>query len=251
MGDMDARVDLKNNPPESIRELEVSFNRLTERVGQREGELRESLEEKETLLREIHHRVKNNLQIITSLLNMQERKVSDPSALLALQESKNRINAIALVHQALYESEDIRFIPIDPFLRQMIKQLSRVLLIEKRNIKLKMDISCSPMDSDRATPLALFIVEALTNSVKHGVVDGGEINLDISEVNDTVIVNVKDNGSGVSASGAVGPGTGSRLMKGFARQLSGNYGVDNTATGHSVTLSFPAVIQVSPSSHIR
>jgi len=249
-GDRSANVTLKNKPPSAIAALGGRLNTLMGTVNTREKELNTSLEEKETLLREIHHRVKNNLQIIISLLNMQERKLVDPKGLNALKETKHRINAIALVHKALYEGEDVSAIPMDRFLHQLATQLGRALLTDRMGIKIKTEINCRALDSDRATPVALFIVEAVTNAVKHGVHDGGEILINVSEQDDIITAKVIDSGPGIPTD-SVTTGTGSKLMKGFARQLSGTYTTLTRDTGFEASLAFPANTQKSPASHIR
>lgn len=248
-GDNNARVILGDRAPTSISDLGRSLNGLMARVGRRETELRTSLSEKETLLREIHHRVKNNLQIIISLLNMQERKLKDPSALAALEETKTRVNAIALVHQALYEREDITIIEMGQFLDKLLVQLGRVLLVDKHGIVINSEFDKSALDSDRATPVALFIVEAVTNSVKHGVSSGGQIYVSMLQTDTEFAVSVEDTGEGVS-DGLAG-GMGSRLMRGFARQLSGVYEKHITETGYRVSLSFSKDVMKDPASHIR
>jgi len=186
-GDFEARVGTLNDPPMSIKTLGYSFDSLADSLAKREIDLRDSLEEKETLLREIHHRVKNNLQIIISLLNMQERKSKRPQELSAITETRSRINAIALVHRGLYESNNLRYVNMDVFLNRLIDELSLALGMREKNIKLGVSVNCKPMEAETATPVALFIVEALTNAVKHGVHQGGEIAITLIQQKDDVL----------------------------------------------------------------
>jgi two-component sensor histidine kinase len=247
-GHTDVRVGDLNKAPDRISELGRAFDRMAEMVDKREVQLRESLGEKENLLREIHHRVKNNLQIVISLLNIQERKLDDERGLEAIRESRNRINAISLVHKELYESGDLRFIDMSPFIKQIVTHLRRALLSSAKNVKIHVNVDCQPVDSDTATPIALFIVEAMTNSVKHGIGKNGVINIHISQDDSTTDVIVSDNGSGnesgnkAATSKAEKPpssGMGARLMSGFARQLSGTYHAELTPEGYITRLSFP------------
>lgn len=249
-GQTEIRVGKLQDAPDTITELGRAYDRMADTVVKREGELRVSLDEKETLLREIHHRVKNNLQIVISLLNIQERKLKSKSALAAIRESRNRINAISLVHKELYESEDITLIEMSKFITQITTNLRRALLANNEKVNVVLDINCRALDSDRATPLALFIVEAFTNSVKHGVPYGGQIDISVEDVDDQITVRIIDNGKclsrGVEISdevelGSDSTGMGNRLMSGFARQLSGQYAAKITDEGYETTLSFPVV----------
>ena len=243
-GHTDVRIGEMDEAPDHISELGRAFDRMAEMVDKREIELKESLSEKENLLREIHHRVKNNLQIVISLLNIQERKLDDERGLEAIRESRNRINAISLVHKELYESGDLRFIEMSPFIKQIVTHLRRALLSSAKNIKINVDVNCKPVDSDTATPIALFIVEAMTNSVKHGIGKNGVIDIHISQDDGTTYIKVSDDGSGhnkavTQAKDKPHKGMGERLMSGFARQLSGDYHSEQTPNGYISQLNFP------------
>ena len=237
-GDYDARVGRLKDAPVQIQELADTIDVMAERISERDSKLTESLAEKENLLREVHHRVKNNLQIIISLLNLQKRQLKDPKYVEAITETRNRVNAIALVHKALYESDDIRKVEMEPFLVQLIPQLKRSLQVGEKNITVESDISCYPRDADRATTIAMFIVEAVTNCVKHGVPAGGHIDIKVKDFLGETVVSVEDNGvSDVSKSSPI-KGTGDRLMVGFARQLSGQYHGGMTENGYRACLTF-------------
>lgn len=235
-GDLDARVGQMEGAPTRIAELGDAFDSMADNISKREIKLRDNLEEKETLLREVHHRVKNNLQIIISLLNLQERKLTDPISLAAVQETRARINAIALVHRGLYEGEDLRVINMPTFLGRLVEELNIGLGVHKSCIVVSTEIDAIQLPPDTAIPTALFIVEALTNAIKHGVPDGGNIDITLISKGDSVSVSVVDNGRGISetAKGC----TGSKLMKGFARQLSGRWSVNHVETGYSTSLDF-------------
>ena len=243
-GHTNVRIGDLNEAPDRISELGRAFDRMAEMVDKREIQLRESLGEKENLLREIHHRVKNNLQIVISLLNIQERKLDDERGLEAIRESRNRINAISLVHKELYESGDLRFIDMSPFIKQIVTHLRRALLSSVKNIKINVHVNCEPVNSDTATPIALFIVEAMTNSVKHGIGKNGVIDIHILQDDKTTSIIVSDDGSAnkgatLKALDKPSRGMGERLMSGFARQLSGTYHAELTSKGYITQLSFP------------
>lgn len=237
-GDLSERVGALTNPPYAIDVLGKNFDLMADRIEQREEAITDSLDEKETLLREIHHRVKNNLQIIISLLNMQERKLQDETSRAAIIETRSRINAIALVHKGLYENPDLRFVDMQAFIDRLIAELSVALGMKNKSIRTHVISDCEPMEADTATPVALFIVEALTNAVKHGVHKGGEIEIHVSEQNNIVTVTVSDNGKNISGAPLSHTGTGTKLIKGFARQLGGDVNIQNNDEGYAVTLAF-------------
>jgi|GEM_PF-1160072 len=248
-GDKDRRVGELKNPPHSIYALGRNFDMMADRISEREDALRDSLEEKETLLREIHHRVKNNLQIIISLLNMQERKLKDSTALSAISDTRSRINAIALVHRGLYESDDLRYVNIQVFLDRLIPELSLALGAGKMGVNMTTIAECDPMEADVATPVALFIVESITNSIKHGVTKGGDIAIRIHQEDGEVIIRVSDTHAKIvdqdDAPLEAAPneqtnstGMGMKLIKGFARQLGGTMDFEKSDTGYSICLRF-------------
>jgi len=237
-GDTHARVGDMGNAPARIAELARAFDMMADNINERETRLRDNLDEKETLLREIHHRVKNNLQIIISLLNMQERKLKDPNSLAAIQETRGRINAIALVHRGLYEGEDLRIINMPTFLNRLVEELKVGLGAQSQEVKIDVAVDPISFEPDTAIPTALFIVEALTNAMKHGVVDGGRVDISLTQNSDNgkVSVSVADNGKGTSPGSKAG--TGSKLMRGFARQLSGQWTKESIPTGYKTSLTF-------------
>lgn len=239
-GNYNSRMGKLKGAPAQIQDLASTLDAMAEQISQRDKRLTNSLSEKETLLREIHHRVKNNLQIIISLLNMQARQLKNPEYTEAITETRNRINAIALVHKALYESDDIREVEMQPLLEQLVFQVGRALATDLKNIEVNVDFDCLPRDADRATTIAMFIVEAMTNSIKHGVPQGGKIWILAKDEHDKTIVSVEDNGeANITMNTETNKGTGERLMKGFARQLSGDYLGGITDTGYRAILTFP------------
>lgn len=238
-GNTTARVGELKNSPYSIMSLGENFDIMADSIVEREATIHDSLDEKETLLREIHHRVKNNLQIIISLLNMQERKMTDKEGLAAIIETRSRINAIALVHRGLYESTDLRYVDMQKFLDRLLPELTFALGFETRGISVSTIANCDPMEADTATPVALFIVEAITNAAKHGVSNGGHIDAVITQSNENVQVLVSDNGvQNIKKPKPTSKGIGTKLMNGFARQLSGKLTVSQNDAGYSVSLNF-------------
>lgn len=235
-GDLDARVGPLNKAPTRIAELAVAFDEMADNVSRRDARLRDNLDEKETLLREIHHRVKNNLQIIISLLNLQQRKLEGKAGQLALKDTSNRINAIALVHKGLYEGDDLRIVDMKQFLSRLVDQLKIGLNSDGQNVTIVTDFDAILLEPDSAIPVSLFIVEALTNAIKHGVENGGTVEISLEDIAGQIHVSVIDDGSGLMEDFEVG--TGSKLIRGFARQVSGEVVRTNLKQGHKVTLVF-------------
>jgi PAS domain S-box-containing protein len=144
-----------------------------------EKKLSGSLAEKSVLLKEIHHRVKNNLQIITSLLNLQSRYITDEHVLNAIRESQNRVKAMALVHERLYRSENIASISIAEYVKFLTDNLIRFYNINTQAIRLTVDIRGVNVDINMAIPLGLIFNELVSNSLKHAFPENrkGEIRI--------------------------------------------------------------------------
>jgi len=144
-----------------------------------ELEIGRSLAEKELLLREIHHRVKNNLQIIISLLNLQSRHIQDRNVLDAIQDSQNRVRAMALVHERIYRSESIATINLRDYISYLVNQLFGFYTIPHSRIGISIAMEDYPADIDLAIPIGLILNELVTNSIKHAFPDGksGEISI--------------------------------------------------------------------------
>ena len=232
---------------DAITDLRKSFRKMARRIVDRETDLNQSLSEKDEILREVHHRVKNNLQIIISLLNMGKRQVQDPFYTQALDDTRNRITAISQVHKTLHESDAIMRVDLMPFMTELLARLSRALNFETRNIQIVSHIDASAVDADTATPISLFMVEALTNSAKHGLAQGGTISVTLIEANGVLILTVQDDGVGAKAAAqqeacspelSTSTGTGEKLMRGFARQLGGTYESESSPEGYMCRLSF-------------
>ena len=126
-----------------------------------------SLKEKEVLLKEIHHRVKNNLQIVSTLLNMQSRYIEDPKMLGMFKESRDRVRSMALIHEKLYQSRDLAKIDFSEYVRNMATHLFRSYGVSTDKVTLQTEIKDVYLDIDTAIPCALIINELLTNSLKY------------------------------------------------------------------------------------
>ncbi len=165
-----------------------------------EGQLRDSLAEKEVLLKEVHHRVKNNLQIITTLLDLQFENIRDQHSLHALRESQDRIKAMALVHEKLYQSMDLASIDFAEYIEKLALFLFNSYAVDPEQVTLTVDVGHTPMEIDRAIPCGLIINELVSNALKYAFPAGrkGEITIRLRCGDDGRIqLTVADNGIGL------------------------------------------------------
>jgi two-component sensor histidine kinase len=221
--------------------------RTIEELRQSEERVRTSLHEKETLLKEVHHRVKNNLQVITSLLNMQQRALADPAARAAMSDTRQRITALALIYRALYQSPDLRRVDVRGFLEELVAHLTSGEGGRPSNLRTEFTADDLEIDPDKLAPLALFAVEAITNARKHAYGEsGGLIRVRFSVTADEVILEISDNGE-ADPEGLTNVGVGRTLMTAFARQLRGQADVQAGVAGGVVArLTFPLPEPIGP-----
>ncbi|MBD1936981.1 PAS domain S-box protein [Microcoleus sp. FACHB-68] len=172
---------------------------ITERQ-QAQEQLKASLKEKEVLLKEIHHRVKNNLQIISSLLKLQSSYLKDPEAQALFKDSYNRVRSMALIHEKLYRSSDLAKIDLADYIRNLLGNLFSSYGISSQAIELKLKVDNISLDVDTAIPCGLIINELVSNSIKYAFTSdlGGKICVEFSlnKANDYILL-VSDNGVGL------------------------------------------------------
>jgi len=181
--------------------LEVSGigHDITEKK-QSEAKIRKSLQEKEILLKEVHHRVKNNLQVISSILNLQSSYVKDEGTLSILKESQNRIKSMAFIHESLYQTKDFSSINFSEYIINLSQNLIHSYSNFDREIKLNLDIQNVFLNLDLAIPCGLIINEIVSNALKHAFVEkkeGGEVSIKMKIVEDDLILLIGDNGKGL------------------------------------------------------
>lgn len=198
-----------------------------------EEQIREALEEKGVLLREIHHRVKNNLQIIISLFNLQTSYVTDDNAYKALKEGQDRIKSMALIHERFYQSDGLSKIDFDEYIKRLAENLMQSFRIGPDKVTLSIQSERISLDIDTAVPCGLIINEIVSNSLKHAFTDGrkGEIRVGLLQVQpDHFRLSIADNGIGMPEgfSVATSDSLGIQLIQALTDQLEGTLEVVNS-----------------------
>jgi len=162
--------------------------------------IKKSLEEKNLLIKEIHHRVKNNLMVISGLLNLQSQYIHDPDDLEFFKESQTRARSMALIHERLYQSDNVKSIDFGEYIVRLTNDLFHAYNCDPTRVKFDINVENIMVDVDTAIPLGLIINELLSNSMKHGFPDGrsGEIKIKFNHYHDKLRLIVKDNGIGLS-----------------------------------------------------
>jgi two-component sensor histidine kinase len=206
------------------------------------GEKQDLLEEKDWMLKEIHHRVKNNLQVISSLLNTQADYLRDPAALAALRESQNRVQAMALVHQKLYQSESVALVNMPEYIQEITERLLESFDCLD-TVRERLDIAPLELDVVLATPLGLIINEAVTNALKHAFPQhrAGTLTIGLHALGaQRYELLIADDGVGLPPAFDLGHShsLGLTMVKGLSKQIDGVLHIGQGETGVQLTLQF-------------
>ncbi len=212
-------------------------------------EVQERINEKETLLKEVHHRVKNNLQTVSSLLSLQSRAVADDKISSIIKSSQNRVVSMAMVHEMLYKRDDyLSKIELKPYVEELCNYLVRSVKGNTNKIKLNLHIDDHKLSIDTIIPLGLIINETITNALKYGIKDdqAGEILISLRKLSDKRYeMHLGDNGIGYSEE--ISPETskslGLKLIYNLARQLRGSINKDTEKEGTFYRLEFEEIIE--------
>ncbi|MGH7824947.1 MAG: sensor histidine kinase [Candidatus Binatia bacterium] len=228
----------------------AAMNRAMEsEIEQRLAELEASLREKEILLKEIHHRVKNNLQIISSLLSLQAQKISEPHVQSLFRQARDRVRSMALVHENLYQSPDLGRAELAEYARALMQSLFEAYGEAAANIRLRLELEPVHLPVDVAIPCGLILNELATNALKHAFHGRpkGEITVVLEAGRDGMIrLKVQDNGNGLppGLDWRSGGSLGLRLVNMLTEQLNGTLEVrNNHGTIFQLTLPTPEAVQ--------
>jgi PAS domain S-box-containing protein len=208
-----------------------------------EERINRSLHEKEILLKEIHHRVKNNMQIISSLLNLQAESMHDPRDIELFRESQNRVHSMALVHEQLYQSENLAEIDLESFVQDLISYLADTYLGGDDEIRFALDVKNGHMEIDQAVPCALILGELVSNAIKYAFPNRpkkGTIEVGIEETrrespageNYAVRITVRDDGIGMDEPERAmkTAGMGLQLVSALVQQMKGKLSIEGGGT---------------------
>ena len=202
----------------------------------------EALSEKEVLIREVHHRVKNNLQVVSSLLNLHARKVEDPKVLGAIKEGRDRVKSMAFIHQKLYQVEDVRRMAVPDYINDLTNYLFTSYQITPEQIELTTNIQQLDLDVDTMVPMGLILNELISNALRHAFPDGrtGQISVTFEQKGGDFLLEVADTGVGIALeqNTAKEKGFGYQLIDTFCKKLKGQIHIQNTS-GTSIQFRFP------------
>ncbi|MEM6971899.1 MAG: sensor histidine kinase [Pseudomonadota bacterium] len=255
IGRREARVRAGRYAPSELVALGDTYNRLADRVVADEQTMAEAIEEKNTLLREVYHRVKNNLQLIVSMTNLQIRQSEDERERQILRRLQGRVQGLALVHQRLYEARSLAAVRVDLLLEDLLRRIREVQDDSGNTVRLMMDTEPLTFAPDQAVPIALFATEAIENAFKHGIGAGGSGQIGVTlkrREGERVLLEIWNSlrphdiddgpveGGTVSAPIIQGRGgLGLKLLEAFARQLHGTMSRESIGERHRVTLDIP------------
>jgi len=204
--------------------------------------LQSSLKEKEILLREIHHRVKNNLQTISSLLDLQAESINDPKSLEAFRSSQNRIRSMALIHERLYKSENLSRIKACEYIKNLTEYLESTFIEQSGSVEIKTEVEDIYLSLDVAIPCGLIINELVSNAMKYAFPGrkDGKLFVQLGTYNKKYLkLTVKDNGIGMSVkAGNKNSSLGLQLVDLLVKQISGSLKLDNS-NGTTFEITFP------------
>jgi two-component system, sensor histidine kinase PdtaS len=215
--------------------------RSSDVISNKNEQLQHLLTEKEWLLKEIHHRVKNNLQIVMSLLNSQSAYIDNEPALTAIHDSQHRVHAMSLIHQKLYNTDNVASIDMSLYIRELVSYLAESYTTGQR-IRFEFDIEDLELDVTQAVPVGLILNEAITNSIKYAFPNerSGLITISLASMSPHhYLLTIADNGVGMpdGSKNKKAGSLGMSLMGGLAEDLDGSFEID-TNNGTSVKISF-------------
>lgn len=222
VGDLDVE-----GAPAEIREVGRAFLRMTDTILHDEAELENTVHQREVLLREVHHRVKNNLQLIASIMNMQMRRAKSPETKALMRGLQERVMSLATVHKELYQTSGLADVRADELLGDLVRQIVGMASGPGRHFRIETDFAPIPLTPDQAVPLALLLTEGLTNAIKYAAPEPDEAPPRIALAfkpkgvvgAELVIVNTAS--ADPSPPSPEGTGLGSQLVAAFASQLGG------------------------------
>lgn len=221
-----------------LRKILKQRKQLTLEVTKKE----DALKENEILLQEMHHRTKNNLQLLNSILSLHSRNIDNPLAQRALESSRDSVGAIGLLHHQLYKTKDLKRVNFQPYVNELCEYFRKAFSLEERKISLNCNCEDFSVDIDKAIPLGLIMNEMVTNAIKHAF-DGkisGAIQLNVKTEMGKITIEVEDNGVGIKTATESSTGTGRKLIKIFSDKFKADFDYISKDKGTLARFSIPA-----------
>ncbi len=237
--------ELENRVEKRTIQLMKINQKLQQEVVEREqaeNKVRNSLKEKEILLKEIHHRVKNNLLVVSSLLEFQTEYIEDPEIIKMFENSQNRIQSMALIHEKLYASHDLKTINFGQYIESLVEQLSATYDVYANNVTFSLDVQSLFINIETAHPCGLIVNELIANSLEHGFPDNKQGNVFVSlksKKSNIITLQIKDDGVGFpeDLDFQETESLGLQLVSTLTEQLEGEIILDRTG-GTCFTITF-------------
>ena len=234
------------NQPAEFTEMDRNFRNMAEAILRDEAELEDAVREKSVLLREVHHRVKNNLQLIASIMNMQIRKSRTSETSAVVKRLQDRVLSLAAVHQRIYQAETLSRVNVAELLNDIMQQTFYLGLPGGADVEVEAEFAPLKMHPDQAVPLALLLAEASTNALKYMGRDAdgnARVVARLSQNKGEDAIFIFENSKGERLQPALDTGDamtlGSQLINAFCRQLSGNLEIENTDDHYGLRVTFP------------
>lgn len=210
--------------------------RSNQRLREEQAKTKAALHDRETLLREIHHRVKNNLQVVSSLLSIQGRGIRDEQALAAVNESRNRVQSMALIHQFLYGEDGLSSIDMQAYTEELGERLQNAIVPADLNVAIDLRIAPIRLDVDTAIPVGLIMNELITNALKHAFPNRseGRVTVVLEHASDALLLTVSDDGVGPPSDLEHTSSFGMKLLDAFKSRLGAHFAFERS-NGLTVT----------------
>lgn len=225
------------------RRKRLEIEKMNTSISKKNEEIKVSLHEKELLLKEIHHRVKNNLQIISGILSLQNNSISDEKAKQVLIDGQDRIQTIALLHKTMYQNENFNMVDFQTYSNELITYIRQTNFTGNKNITINQEIENIQFNIDTAIPLSLIINEIITNCYKHAFKNKTEGTISISikkQINDSYELIIEDNGNGLPENFTSFENTksvGFDLIQGLCQQIDGEIEI-TSKKGTKINIQF-------------
>ena len=241
-GDFQSRQSILVRGSTELRSLAAHFETMARSLETRQSQLLEALQQKELLLKEVNHRVKNSLQIDASLFGLQRTQIKDPEARRQFEQAGRRINTVAQIHQRLYQDEEVDIVSFDRFLQELCDDLNSAMGGHER-LTIVCEASPCRLPTDQAVPLALALNEIITNAFKYAYAPdaSGEIRVACRNADDALVLSVSDDGLPLpdNFDPAKSSGLGMRMITALAKQLRATLEVVRHSKGKSFVLKIP------------